>query len=123
MIKLTFCLRRRPGMSRGAFQTYWKETHAPLAASVAETIGCVRYVQTHALDHDVNQSLKDARGGETEMYDGVAELWWESWETFFGAGGNDGFEDAAAALVEDERKFIDLANSPIWFNEEHVIVG
>ena len=35
-------------------------------------------------------------------------------------------EAAAAAgreLLEDEQKFIDLANSPLWFGDEHVIVG
>jgi len=26
-------------------------------------------------------------------------------------------------LLEDEAKFIDLANSPLWFNHEHVIYG
>jgi hypothetical protein len=31
--------------------------------------------------------------------------------------------DAARRLVEDERRFIDLARSPIWINEEHVVVG
>ena len=39
------------------------------------------------------------------------------------AGENPGNAEAGAALLEDERKFIDLANSPLWFNEEHVIVG
>ena len=32
-------------------------------------------------------------------------------------------EAAGAALLEDEKTFIDLARSPLWFNEEHVIVG
>ena len=35
-------------------------------------------------------------------------------------------EAAAAAgreLLEDEKTFIDLANSPLWFGDEHVVVG
>ena len=27
MLKLTFCLRRLPGMTREAFQDYWATTH------------------------------------------------------------------------------------------------
>ncbi|MEL6245487.1 MAG: EthD domain-containing protein [Pseudomonadota bacterium] len=122
MIKLTFCLHRLPGLSREAFQTYWRETHAPIVASVAPTIGCVRYVQTHALTHDANQAMRDGRGSP-DMYDGIAELWWDSWDSFFGAGANEGFDEAAARLLEDEKTFIDLSRSPLWFNEEHVIVG
>ena len=38
MIKLTFCLVRLPHLSREAFQNYWYGTHAPLVASVAETL-------------------------------------------------------------------------------------
>lgn len=122
MIKLTFCLKRLPHLSREAFQTYWRETHAPLVARHAKTLGIVRYVQTHALTHDFNQVMQASRGAP-DMYDGVAELWFESWEALFKAGENEGNAEAGAALLEDERKFIDLANSPLWFNEEHVIVG
>jgi hypothetical protein len=30
---------------------------------------------------------------------------------------------AGVELLEDERKFIDLANSPLWLAEEHEIVA
>ena len=30
---------------------------------------------------------------------------------------------AWAALMEDEKRFIDLENSPLWFAEEHVMVA
>ncbi|GGB76813.1 EthD domain-containing protein [Henriciella pelagia] len=122
MIKLTFCLKRLPHLSREEFQAYWRETHAPLVAKHAETLGIVRYVQTHALTHDFNAVMQGSREAP-DMYDGVAELWFESWEALFKAGENPGNAEAGAALLEDERKFIDLANSPLWFNEEHVIVG
>ncbi|MGH7820684.1 MAG: EthD domain-containing protein [Candidatus Binatia bacterium] len=30
MVKLVFCLRRLPHLSRAEFQRYWRETHGPL---------------------------------------------------------------------------------------------
>ena len=45
MIKLTFCLTRLPGFTREAFQDYWINTHAPLVASVKDTLRIRRYVR------------------------------------------------------------------------------
>ena len=33
MIKLVYCLRRKPGMTWDEFSTYWREVHAPLVAA------------------------------------------------------------------------------------------
>ncbi|MBR9834625.1 MAG: EthD domain-containing protein [Alphaproteobacteria bacterium] len=122
MLKLTFCLHRLPELSRDDFQTYWRETHAPLVARHARTLGIVRYVQTHAETHDFNQTIRASRGAP-DMYDGIAEIYFESWEALFAASENPGNAEAAAELLDDERKFIDLARSPLWFNKEHVIVS
>lgn len=122
MIKLTFCLNRLPHLSREDFQTYWRERHAPLVAEHAKTLGIARYVQVHALTHDFNTALQEGRG-TPDMYDGIAEIHFESWDSMFGAGDNPGFAEAADALLKDEKKFIDLSTSPLWANEEYVIFG
>ena len=122
VIKLTFCLHRLPDLSRAEFQTYWRNTHAPLVASHAATLNIRRYVQTHALSHKADQAVAGPRGAP-QAYDGIAELWFDSWDSFFAAGQNPGADLASQALIEDERKFIDLARSPLWFNQEHVILG
>ena len=46
MIKLTFCLRRKPGLSWDEFSNYWREVHAPLVKSHANALGVRRYVQS-----------------------------------------------------------------------------
>ena len=122
MIKLTFCLRRRRDMTLEAFQRYWRETHAPLVAEHAEVLGIRRYVQVHTTDlPGLHKSLRARNGGAPEPYDGVAELWFESLDT--PGGDNPAKQQAAAALLADERNFIDLPNSPMWFAQEHVVVG
>jgi uncharacterized protein (TIGR02118 family) len=121
VIKLTFCLVRRPELTREAFQRYWFEHHAPLVASVKEALRIRRYVQMHSLPADVSANLRVARQGP-EGFDGVAQLWWDSLED---VAGNTNPEAAAAGrmLLEDERKFIDLPRSPLWWGEEKVIFG
>jgi len=122
MVKLVFCLRRRPEMSREECQRYWRDHHAPLVRRHAETLRIRRYVQTHSLDTPVNDMLRVSRGGP-EGYDGVAELWWDSLDDLATAASTPEGQAAGAELLEDERRFIDLANSPLWLAEEHEIVS
>jgi hypothetical protein len=72
MIKLVFCLRRLPHLSRGEFQCYWLDSHGPLVRDLAPALGV------------------EGR-------------------------------DAGRRLLEDERRFIDLAHTPIWFGKEHAL--
>ena len=118
MIKLTFCLKRLPSLSRAEFQTYWFEQHAPLVASVRDTLRIRRYVQLHSLPLEVSEPLRQTRAGP-EGYDGVAQLWWDSFEDM--ASADPKAVEAGRLLLDDERKFIDLSNSPLWWGEEKVI--
>lgn len=122
MIKLTFCLHRLPALTREAFQDYWFKTHAPLVARHADVLRIRRYVQLHSVATPFNDALRATRGGP-QMYDGVAELWWDSLEDMLATGEDKAAHAAGQELLEDERKFIDLARSPLWFGEEKTIVG
>src|ERR671919_500751 len=119
MIRLIFVLRRKPGMSRAEFQQYWREVHGPLVAKHATTLNIHRYVQVHTLDDPINDQLAGARGAMEPIYDGVAELWWTNHEAFVAASGRAEGRAAAKELVEDEGRFIDLAQSPLWFAYEY----
>jgi len=122
VIKLSFCLVRLPHLTREAFQAYWLGTHAPLVASVAAELQIRRYVQTHSLPADVQQGLRASRNAPAE-FDGVAELWFDSLEAMAANGARPEAQAAAALLLQDERRFIDLPRSPLWLSREHVIVG
>jgi len=121
MIKLVFCLRRLPHLSREEFQRYWRERHAPLVRSHATTLRIRRYIQVHTLAHPLNAALQASRGGPEEL-DGVAELWWDAADDLAAAMGSPEGRIAAEALLEDERRFIDLARSPLFVAEEHPIL-
>ncbi len=123
MVKLVFMVRRREGITRAEFQRYWKEEHAELVKRHAELLRIRRYVQTHARDTDLDDALAGSRGSEARQYDGVAELWWDSVDDLVSAAASEAGQTAQRALLEDERRFIDQAKSPIWLGEEITVVG
>jgi uncharacterized protein (TIGR02118 family) len=122
VIKLTFCLVRLPHLSREQFQDYWFNTHGPLVASVAETLKIRRYVQLHTLTAETHSAIRASREAPEE-FDGVAELWFDSLESLLENGQRAEAQAAAALLLEDEKRFIDLPKSPLWWGEEKVVVG
>lgn len=122
MIKLTFCLVRLPHLTRPQFQDYWFNKHGPLVAHHAEVLQIRRYVQLHSLPPDASESLRASREAPPE-FDGVAELWFDSLEALAANSERPQARDAGRILLEDEKTFIDLPKSPLWWGEERVIVG
>jgi uncharacterized protein (TIGR02118 family) len=121
MIKLVFNIRRRADVEPAEFYRYWKDEHGPLVRSVAPDIGVVRYVQSHTIDTPINELLQASRDTQPR-YDGVAELWWESIDSFVAAQSSPEAQAAAAKLLEDEARFIDFASATIFLTEEHEII-
>src|SRR3989442_14626900 len=121
MIKLTFCVRRLPELSLEEFHRYWLEKHGPLVRSHARALNIRRYVQLHTLESPLNDALRRSRDA-MEPYDGVAELWWDSAEEMASGTRTPEGQEAARELLEDERRFIDLAHSSLWVGQEHEIL-
>lgn len=121
MIKLTFCLTRLPELTREQFQHYWLEKHAPLVARHRAVLRIKRYVQLHSGTAEMAAAIRASRGAPEE-FDGVAQLWWDSFDDI-ATNTSEAARAAGAELLEDEKKFIDLAKSPLWFGEEKVIFG
>ena len=109
-------------MTLEQFQTYWRETHAPLVAERAEVLQIRRYVQVHTtVLPGLHTAFQKRNGGAPEPFDGVAELWFDSLDAL---GGDDpAVRQAQAELLADEANFIDLPNSPMWMSVEHEVVA
>jgi uncharacterized protein (TIGR02118 family) len=117
MVKLIYCLRRLPHLSREEFQRYWRENHGPLVSSFRDTMHLRRYVQCHTFAFDWLDSSQTITG-RPEPFDGVAELWWESFEDFSPSIPDEARTKVDMALYQDECKFIDIQKSPVWLTEE-----
>lgn len=119
MIRLVYALRRAPDLAREEFQEYWRGRHGPLVAGLAGDLELLRYVQTHTVASPAAEAARGARGTMEPEYDGVAELWWESESTLEDVMASAAGRAAGAALLEDERRFIDLPQSPLWLAHEY----
>jgi len=108
VVKLIYCISKKPNMTVDDFQRYWREVHAPIAARIP---GVRRYVQSHA--------APSMYGGErVPAYDGAAELWWDDMDAMRAAMGT----PELRAALEDEKNFIDHSRVASFITHEHVIV-
>lgn len=119
MAHLMFCLRRLPHLTREQFQHHWRNVHGPLVRAHAEALGLSAYVQSHALPEAMDTHLARQRGAPPS-FDGIAQLWWHARR--LDAPQKEAARRANAVLLEDERRFIDLAASPIFLVEDHEVL-
>jgi uncharacterized protein (TIGR02118 family) len=121
-MKICFCLRRLPSLTPRQFSEYWLEVHAPLVRKHQAALRINRYVQLHSNIGAESRALQRFRDSP-DPYDGLAEIWYESMEVFNSVARSAEARAANQELLEDERRFIDLARSPIWIGVESVIIG
>ncbi len=120
MVKLVYCIRRRPDVSPDAFRKHWLEVHAPKVRDCANALRARRYVQSHTLDSVLNEALRGSRGARP-AYDGITEVWWDSEEDLAAAMKTEEGVEAGRALLEDENNFIQLEGSALFLTEEHEV--
>lgn len=116
-IKVVYCIRRRPGLSSGEFQRYWKEVHAPMMLRRARALRLAGYVQTSPIENAYSSRVE--RPGVLDApFDGIAELYWANEQDM-----RHGFDSAEGLtlqreLARDEANFIDHARSARWIATE-----
>lgn len=107
MIKLVYCITKKPGLTHEEFFRYWKEIHGPIGARIP---GLRKLVQSHATA--VTNQIRSAD------YDGMAELWFDDMQALLGARDTPEWK----ASTEDEQHFIDHSKTAFFVTEEHEIV-
>jgi uncharacterized protein (TIGR02118 family) len=110
MIKSFAILKKKDDLTQDEFLRYWKEKHGPLAAEVIP--GLRKYIQCHPIR---------VSGIEFEI-DGIAELWWDSLESYQSYSQTWRPSEEGKVLREDEEKFIDTSRLVRFLAEEQFIV-
>jgi uncharacterized protein (TIGR02118 family) len=122
MIKMVFCVKKHSDILQEDFYEYWLNQHGPLVKSQAKDLGIKRYVQSHTRNAELGNAVSSARGMKQTGFDGIAEIWWESFESLQETLITEAGQAASALLAEDEARFIDMEASTIFFTEEHEVV-
>ena len=118
MIRLTFVLRRKPDLSREEFQEYWRRQHGPLVAKHRRGSGC------SATCRCTRSTIRS-----TTRWPRRAAAWSRPTTVSPSCGGGAASGSSRRwrsrrrrtrrELLEDERTFIDLERSPLWFAHEY----
>jgi uncharacterized protein (TIGR02118 family) len=106
MIKLVYCITRRPGMSLDEFSRYWHEVHGPIGRRIP---GPRRLVQSHPVAHPA-----DIR---PPSFDGMAELWFDDLAALQAARSSPEWN----ASNRDEVNFVDDTRTALFLTEEREI--
>jgi uncharacterized protein (TIGR02118 family) len=106
MIKLVYCITKKPGMADEEFFHYWKNIHGPIGARVP---GLQKLMQSRRLNVPGDSRAPD--------FDGVAELWFDDMAALLAA--RQTLEWRASS--EDEANFIDHRKVAYFVSEEQTI--
>lgn len=113
MIKVSFLLTRKPGLSQEQFSAYWRDKHAPLVKSLAPFNSLVRrYVQQRPA-----QSMPERL--PLASYDGISEIWFDNLSDAFELMGDEGF---LSVVAKDEENFLDKSRKEIFISQETAMI-
>ena len=121
MVKLVFCIHRQAHLTHEEFLRYWLDEHGQLATSLVKDLRVRRYVQLHTIDTPLNDLFAAPRDA-LDPFDGIVELWFDSLEVVEEMIATRPGRRAGKLLLEDERSFIDLERSHIFFGQEHELI-
>ena len=107
MIKLVYCISKKPGLTDAEFFDYWKNVHAPIGARIP---GIRRFVQSHRIVVPGDK--------HPPHYDGMVELWFDDIEALLNARKSPEWK----ASSEDEANFIDHSRVAYFVTEERTIL-
>ena len=105
MIKAIYFIKRKPGMDLQEFRRYWLNQHSEVVLKVPEVR---KYVQSHTMDSGYRR--------HEPIYDGVAELWYDSTDVMRRIAGTPG----SRAALADDANFIDMEKFRFVITEERV---
>jgi uncharacterized protein (TIGR02118 family) len=124
MLKLIMCVKRRSDLTREEFDRHWIGNHAPLVRANRDFLGIRRYVQTVPLANaEAQRRIQASRGSEPVDFDGCAEIWYNDLETHLAARNTPEGARALQLLIEDERRFVDLGRSQLWYGTERPVIS
>lgn len=124
MIRISYLMRRIPGLSIEEFQEYWSENHPKAAPEDAfPALGVRKYVQVLPVNAPQRDLVIGPRTGLEDPYDGMAELWVDSMQAIDKDWSTDQAKKYIEIFFQDEQNFIDWSRSTILVSKEVHVFG
>jgi len=124
MIRISYLMRRKPGLSLEEFQSYWSEKHPQAAPEHAfGVLGVKKYVQVLPLETDARNLVIGPRQGLVDPFDGMAELWVDDVAAIERDWSTEKAKEYIGIFFKDEQNFIDWSRSTILVSKEINVFG
>jgi uncharacterized protein (TIGR02118 family) len=107
MIKLVYCITKKPGLSDKDFFHYWQNIHGPIGARIPHLR---KLTQSHRIT-----IAGDSRPPD---FDGMAELWFDDVDAMLAARESSEWK----ASTDDEANFIDPNKVAYFISHERIIL-
>ncbi len=107
MIKLVYCITKKPGLTDEEFFHYWQNIHGPIGARIPHL-------------RKLTQSHRIALPGDSRApdIDGTAELWFDDIDALIAVRQSQEWKTSS----DDEANFIDFNKVAYFISHEHVIL-
>jgi hypothetical protein len=116
MIKLVFCVRRKPELSVQEFRNRWKD-HQTFTRNIAKAMHAVRVTHSTTLAIEENEDFRLTRG-TAEPFDALMEVWWKDSGPVSEGFKNKQIQEMILRMRADQNKMVDLPRSMIFFTSE-----
>ena len=124
MIKIIFCIRKLPGLTDGEFQRYWREDHADLVRQGGRSSQHPPLCAEPRLFRSAPDPDDRTRAGlKRRLTMALPSCGGMTWTPFLLRVRRRRAVPRGGALLEDEKRFIDLKASPLFYAYEHEIIA
>ena len=114
MFSIHYYIKKREGVSSGAFKDYWLGEHAELLKSYVEELGVRALIKNEPLpDHPVGIASAEAYGTGPLRYDFVDTWHFNDVEQLKSGSENPNVQALMKTAHESEKDYIDFANSNV----------
>ena len=115
MFKIIMFVKKRPELGTEEFLACWRE-HSAKVLRYQAALGIRAYTET------LPEAADTMRDTLPFAYDAMGELWYDSRDDFLRARSTPAGQAALAELRVDELRFVDMAQSVMWFGTEERVI-
>ena len=115
MFKIIMFVKKRPELGTEEFLACWRE-HSAKVLRYQAALGIRVYTKT------LPEAADTMRDTLPVAYDAMGELWYDSRDDFLRARSTPAGQAALAELRVDELRFVDMAQSVMWFGTEERVI-